>query len=136
MLVAEGGAQPGGRRGVDYHVVAVEPAAVQVWDLDSVLAPPCSLKTWLTATFRPGVPEQLKPLLRPVPASEFLADLRSDRSHMRSEDGGWTYPPPSWPAPGAAEGGGSNLEQWLDPAAGDWLSPAGLLQRCYESLPK
>lgn len=120
----------------DYHVVAVDPLAAagpQVWDLDSVLAPPCSLRTWVTATFPPGAPAELSPRLRIVPAAVYLAELRSDRSHMVGADGSWAAPPPPWPPPGADRGGGSNLDSWLDLEAGEWIGPAELLRRGYAS---
>jgi hypothetical protein len=107
----------------DYHVVAVEPGeareAARVWDLDSVLEPPCSLDTWLTATFRPGVPEQLDARFRVVEGALWVAEFASDRSHMLAEDGAWLHPPPPWPPPGGGEG--SNLDRWLDQAVGEWL---------------
>ncbi len=93
----------------DYHVVLlVYDGGWQAWDLDSDMGTPLALKSWLSASFphqdrvRPG----FHPRFRMLPAEEYVATLRTDRSHMRDDDGGWLHPPPSWPPPGS---GGSNV---------------------------
>jgi len=93
----------------DYHVVLlVQQNGWQTWDLDTDLGAPIPVETWLSACFphqtrvRPG----FRPRFRILPAAEYVATLRTDRSHMRDDDGTWLHPPPSWPPPG---NGGSNL---------------------------
>ena len=39
---------------------------------------------------------------RPVRAADLLQRFASDRGHMRLPDGGWSAPPPPWPAIGAS----------------------------------
>ena len=85
----------------DYHVLAVVGGArPEAWDLDSIRLPGSPLADWLLATLPYGdrAPQDLIPRFRVVPAAEYLRVLSSDRRHMRSDDGGWRSPPPSWPA--------------------------------------
>ena len=97
----------------DYHVFLVEAGAGgRVWDLDSVLGMPVPLADYLAATFR-AVPAEGAPRFRVVPAGEYVRRFSSDRSHMRTPDGGWLVPPPAWPAIGAA-GETSNLMRFVD----------------------
>ncbi len=107
---------PGGALLWDYHVVLLADAGPwQVWDLDSDLGAPVAAAAYLAATF-PGQ-EHLAPMLRPqfrlIQAAAYVAALRSDRSHMRTESGAYRQPPPSWPPPGG--GGTHNLDRLLDP---------------------
>ncbi len=87
----------------DYHVVVLVEAAdgPVIYDLDSVLSFPCPLDEYLKESFRPDPSETavFEPWFRVVPAGTYLDELWSDRSHMRTEDGGWQAPPPPWPAP-------------------------------------
>lgn len=86
----------------DYHVVALVEASEGpvVYDLDSVLPFPCPLASYLSESFRPDPGETaiFEPWFRVVPAEIYLEALWSDRSHMRTQDGGWQAPPPPWPA--------------------------------------
>lgn len=86
----------------DYHVVVVVGDAV--WDLDSRLGMPVPVLEYLEKTF-PDLPAELRhlaPRFRVVDADELVATLHSDRSHMRTPDGGWLRPPPAWDPPRAA----------------------------------
>ncbi|RMZ57717.1 hypothetical protein APUTEX25_001917 [Auxenochlorella protothecoides] len=71
----------------DYHVVALhrqQEGDCLVWDMDRVF--------------------------RMVSGQALTSRFESDRSHMRSESGGWSAPPPPWPCfECAARGGGGPL---------------------------
>jgi hypothetical protein len=87
----------------DYHVVALvdEPGEALVYDLDSVLPFPLPLFDYLGDSFRadPNETAVFEPWFRVIPRTTYLEELWSDRSHMRTENGGWQAPPPAWPAP-------------------------------------
>jgi len=103
----------------DYHVfAAVEEAsgARLALDLDSALAFPCPLDRYVEESFPPMAITSVRPRFRVIAAADYLAQLTTDRSHMRSPDGRYTMPPPPWPAPG---GGRSNtFLNWLDLSTG------------------
>ncbi len=112
----------------DYHVVGVTAGPdPRVWDLDSVLEMPCPLERWLGATFAQGAPPSLEPAFRVIDGERYVAELRTDRAHMRTAEGAWQEPPPPWPAPGA--GRGSNLDTWMDLSVGEWLDRVGVAER-------
>jgi hypothetical protein len=99
----------------DYHVFAVVDDSDHTrlaLDLDSDLPFPCPLARYLDNTFPSAVHDRAQPYFRVITASDYLTNLASDRSHMRSPHGGYTSPPPPWPAPG--EGKPSNLMSWID----------------------
>lgn len=50
------------------------------------------------------------PLFRVMPASDYVTQLLSDRSHMRTA-AGWMAEPPDWPPISMME---SNLEKFID----------------------
>ena len=114
----------------DYHVVLLARSnGWQLWDLDSDLGAPTPAGDWLAKSFphqdrvRPG----FQPRFRVLPAEEYVATLRSDRSHMRDAEGRWLQPPPPWPPPG---NGGSNVLALADvtrPSSGTVLDCAGLI---------
>ncbi|XP_051927839.1 protein N-terminal glutamine amidohydrolase [Hippocampus zosterae] len=86
----------------DYHVVLLHvPAGSEatVYDLDSVLPFPCTLKLYATRALRSD--RSIQPAyhrkLRVVPADCFLLNFASDRSHMKNADGSWKMPPPAYP---------------------------------------
>lgn len=114
----------------DYHVVLlVHHDGWRVWDLDTALGAPLPVEAWLTGSFPHSqrVRAGYQPRFRVLPAAEYVAILRSDRSHMRDEDGGWLHPPPPWPTLGD---GGSNVLALADvnrPAPGTVLNHAGLV---------
>jgi hypothetical protein len=114
----------------DYHVVLLARDPWQIWDLDTTLARPVDAATYLRRSFRPELRlrDDLVPRLRIVDAAGLVATFASDRSHMRTGDGGWSAPPPPWPVIGE----GSTLARYLDLAdniAGEWLTVPALLTR-------
>ena len=108
----------------DYHVVHLELGASPVIrDFDSRLDFPADAVTYLDASFG-ALPEGVAPRFRPVAADFYARDFSSDRSHMRSPDGDWLEPPPTWPRPGLGAG---NLAAYLDldsSEKGPWLTLA------------
>jgi len=106
-----GAADTGGLVVWDYHVILTcgdGPDAV-VWDLDTTLGAPVPLGPYLDQTFR-GAPEPFLPMFRVIGADTFRDRFRSDRRHMRGEDGAFIEPAPPWPPVGP----GHTLETWLD----------------------
>lgn len=97
----------------DYHVILVvhQGGQVQVYDLDTALTCPIDANEYIQQAFRPfdaRIPSEYRPKFRIVKAAEFQRLFASDRSHMRSADGSWIAPPPSYPPIGT----GMNLFQW------------------------
>lgn len=127
----------------DYHVVVLveQPEGPVVYDLDSVLPFPCPLAQYLAESFRPDPSETavFEPWFRVVPAQLYLDELWSDRSHMRTEDGGWQAPPPPWPAP-MPKGASLPLMDAIDVARmdvpGEVSSLAGLERRFLRGRPR
>jgi hypothetical protein len=108
----------------DYHVILVAEGPCEVWDLDTTLGLPLAAIEYLRRSFRAGLPRELLPLFRVVPADVFVATLASDRSHMRRPDGRFERPPPPWPTVSPPERG-SNLRRFVDMSdrfVGDVLS--------------
>jgi hypothetical protein len=104
----------------DYHVfaaVAGLEGRVLVLDLDTLLGYPCPLDSYSAGSFPRGAPSILEPRFLILRADRYLAELVSDRSHMRSADGSWLAPPPPWPAPGEGSGRPSVLMEWVEAAA-------------------
>lgn len=100
----------------DYHVVLlVQHHGWTVWDLDTHLACPSPANEWLESTFpfANEFPLRIRPRMLMVPAAEWIRDLWTDRSHMRTSAGDWTKPPPPWDPP---HGTGTTLGQYLDGA--------------------
>lgn len=97
----------------DYHVVlaSFSPRGTEVWDLDCVLGMPLPARTWLEASFPSEAPPRLHPRFRVVSAERYVAELASDRHHMRGPDGAWLVRPPPWDPIG---GGRDDLARWLD----------------------
>ncbi|XP_026205659.1 protein N-terminal glutamine amidohydrolase isoform X2 [Anabas testudineus] len=108
----------------DYHVVllqvGLQPDSL-IYDLDSVLSFPCSLKLYAAQALRSDLnirPEYHRKL-RVVPADSFLLNFASDRSHMKNSDGSWRMPPPLY-LPIHSAGSRMNLDDFIsmDPAVG------------------
>lgn len=121
----------------DYHVFVLAEDPWQIWDLDSTLGMPVLAADYLRKSFRPGLPAELSPVFRLVPASQYIAELASDRSHMRRPDGRFERPPPSWP-PVSAKERGSNLQRFIDmkdPFVGEVVSLAALSDRVAAGRP-
>lgn len=117
---------PGGSGPIfwDYHVFVLAEDPWEVWDLDTTLGMPVPAREYLRRSFRPGLPRELAPVFRVVPAGEMRALFASDRSHMLRDDGRYERPPPPWPPVSAPERG-SNLARFIDMAssfAGEVLS--------------
>ncbi|KAM7373764.1 hypothetical protein PAMP_008591 [Pampus punctatissimus] len=108
----------------DYHVVLLQvsgPADTLVYDLDSVMSFPCSLKLYATHALRSdhGIKSAYHRKLRVVPADSYLMNFASDRSHMKKADGSWRMPPPTYPPIHTAESQ-MNLDDFIsmEPAVG------------------
>jgi hypothetical protein len=103
----------------DYHVFAVvdEPGARLALDLDTDLPFPCPLAHYVEESFPLPRDTRAQPCFRVIAASDYGAQLATDRSHMRRSDGSYTMPPPPWPAPGTARG--NTFLSWLDLSAND-----------------
>mgnify|MGYP000246129574 CR=1 FL=1 len=118
-LWAQRAGPPGQAVAWDYHVLVLAEAegAWTAWDPDCVHGPTLPAGQWLAGSFPcpERVPAALQPRFRLVDGDEWVAHLRSDRSHMRDARGGWQRPPPPWPPPGD---GGMNLREWLAPRGG------------------
>lgn len=104
----------------DYHSWAVrtrrsgEEGGSLVYDLDTTLEPfPVPFAVYRREALRPCAgPARL---YRIVPAREMLASFSSDRSHMRTADGGWTAAPPAWaPIRGSGVDDSNTLPAFLD----------------------
>uniref|UniRef100_A0A3Q2R378 Protein N-terminal glutamine amidohydrolase n=1 Tax=Fundulus heteroclitus TaxID=8078 RepID=A0A3Q2R378_FUNHE len=92
----------------DYHVILlqVRPQSESlVYDLDSELSFPCSLRLYGAMAFRSDrhIRPEYHRKLRVIPAESFMLNFASDRSHMRNPDGTWKMPPPPYPALQTAE---------------------------------
>lgn len=124
----------------DYHVILLARAPTGpwlAWDLDAHDGAPTPAASWLDASFRGAglLPQQFEPRFRLLESSDYRRHLRSDRRHMRTPDGMFKQPPPSWPeimgapVPGF-EDDGSNLDHFLDTEdprfLGEPLDQAGL----------
>ena len=73
----------------------------------------------------------VSPIFRVMSAADYVANLRSDRSHMRDANGNYHKPPPPWSPPGG--GSDTNLAQFIDlnqPVPGEIYDLAGFLAIC------
>ncbi|NBC48561.1 MAG: hypothetical protein GVY22_11320 [Gammaproteobacteria bacterium] len=95
----------------DYHCICLDGSG-RIWDLDSRLPLALAAGDWLAASF--PFADQLgagsRPRFRVIDAQAYRRDFASDRSHMRTADGGWLHPPPPWPPIGT----GMNLPAYRD----------------------
>jgi hypothetical protein len=113
----------------DYHVLLFARADRWfAWDLDTTLGFPVPALAYLERTFPPQLDPTLAPRFRVLAAADYRVGFGSDRRHMRSPEGGWLQPPPSWPAIGHTH----TLPRLLDiddctPAP--WLEIADLVAR-------
>uniref|UniRef100_A0A183GEX4 Protein N-terminal glutamine amidohydrolase n=1 Tax=Heligmosomoides polygyrus TaxID=6339 RepID=A0A183GEX4_HELPZ len=80
----------------DYHVVMLEEAEESsnlIWDLDTLLPFPCTFDDyWKAAEYS----RSNKGFWKVIPCEKYLEHFSSDRSHMKTEDGAWLSPAPSW----------------------------------------
>jgi hypothetical protein len=118
----------------DYHVVlfARDATGWQAWDFECDLGMPIAAPLWLSSCFphQDRLPPRYRPRFRVIAASDYIATLRSDRSHMRGDDGTYTRTPPPWAPPGG--GLDSNLVQFVDlrqTFVGEVLDLDGLIHR-------
>ncbi|CAG5128759.1 unnamed protein product, partial [Candidula unifasciata] len=85
----------------DYHVIFVyhDGKNTLVYDLDTELSFPCTLKEYAAACIGDEtiLRDEYKRLLRVISASEFLHTFASDRSHMLDDRNQWLAPPPEYP---------------------------------------
>ncbi|XP_040044367.1 protein N-terminal glutamine amidohydrolase [Gasterosteus aculeatus] len=85
----------------DYHVVMLQVRrhSSLVYDLDTELSFPCSLKLYAAQALRSDrtIQPTYHRMLRVIPADSFLLNFASDRSHMKKSDGSWGMPPPLYP---------------------------------------
>ncbi|XP_074276819.1 protein N-terminal glutamine amidohydrolase [Silene latifolia] len=109
----------------DYHVICVQIKgsgdAPQVWDLDSTLAFPSPLPSYVAQTFQPSFqlfPEYQR-FYRIVHAPIFLRSFASDRRHMKDPNGEWTAQPPSYDPIIAQDGTIHNLNEYMEIHSGD-----------------
>ncbi len=103
----------------DYHVIfmAHQDGGWWVWDLDTALGLPVPFSLYCRATFGPpgALPEPYRSQFRVMESAQWVSTLRSDRAHMRDQDGQWLKPPPPWPCIGQGQGPG-NLSRFIDVA--------------------
>ncbi|XP_028673055.1 protein N-terminal glutamine amidohydrolase [Erpetoichthys calabaricus] len=85
----------------DYHVILLHTShsGCHIYDLDTILPFPCSLKCYVDEAFRSDdlINLTFKRKLRVIPADTFLKTFASDRSHMKDPTGEWRMPPPPYP---------------------------------------
>jgi hypothetical protein len=118
----------------DYHVVLLaNHHGWQVWDFECDLGLTLPARDWCNACFpqQSNVRPAFRPYFRVMSAADYVANLRSDRSHMRDANGNYHKPPPPWSPPGG--GSDTNLAQFIDlnqPVAGEIYDLAELLALC------
>ncbi|KAM8840656.1 protein N-terminal glutamine amidohydrolase isoform 4-T4 [Spinachia spinachia] len=86
----------------DYHVVLLQVrrhSSALVYDLDTELSFPCSLKVYAAQALRSDrtIQPAYHRMLRVISADCFMLNFASDRSHMKKSDGSWGMPPPLYP---------------------------------------
>lgn len=84
----------------DYHVIAIHREDTQssmVYDYDTVLPFPVDFSRYLANNLRyDQVSAEFGYKFRVVPAAEYLVTFASDRSRMRTPDGSYIKPPPTY----------------------------------------
>ncbi|XP_065148536.1 protein N-terminal glutamine amidohydrolase isoform X1 [Paramisgurnus dabryanus] len=86
----------------DYHVILLHKSKQgqsYIYDLDTILPFPCLLDVYSREAFQSDehLRREFWRQLRVVPADIYLKKFASDRSHMKTNDGNWRMPPPSYP---------------------------------------
>lgn len=86
-----------------------------IWDLDTTLQFPVSLSKYVKEAFQPwlGLDPSFQRLYRVVAAPLFLKYFSSDRRHMRTLEGLWKMPPPSYDCITGEDGTVHNLEDYV-----------------------
>lgn len=104
----------------DYHVICVQrkrdDKSAQVWDLDSTLACPSPLASYVAETFRPSFQlfSEYQRFYRIVHAPVFLRHFASDRRHMKDSKGNWNAQPPTYDPIVAEDGTVHNLNEYME----------------------
>lgn len=104
----------------DYHVICVQikrdDKSPQVWDLDSTLAFPSPLASYIAETFRPSFQlfSEFQRFCRIVHGPILLSHFASDRRHMKDSDGNWTAQPPSYDPIVAEDGAVHTLNEYME----------------------
>ncbi|GFR81341.1 protein N-terminal glutamine amidohydrolase [Elysia marginata] len=100
----------------DYHVIFVYQEGLKslVFDLDTKLSFPCTMREYATACIgdEKTLKQQYKRMFRVIPVAEFLSTFASDRSHMINEKGEWLSPPPKYP-PISCSDSTNNIEEFI-----------------------
>ncbi len=98
----------------DYHVVLLWHSKNEhyILDFDTTLPFCIPITRYIQRSFvdEQQLNAQFIPLLRVMSANEYIANLQSDRSHMKTADG-WLAEPPSWSPISTCS---SNLHQFTD----------------------
>lgn len=104
----------------DYHVICVQTFSTKglepvIWDLDTTLQFPVSFSKYVKEAFQPwlGLDPSFQRLYRVVAAPLFLKYFSSDRRHMRTLEGLWKMPPPSYDCITGEDGTVHNLEDYV-----------------------
>lgn len=89
------------------HCTAARTMEAETWHQSSMVLHWCCWRSNPEAHLRHLV---VRRVFRMVSGRALTSRFESDRSHMRSESGGWSAPPPPWPCfECAARGGGGPL---------------------------
>ena len=99
----------------DYHVVFICKLELWlVWDLDTLAGFPIFCSDYLRLTFgeHDRIPECHLPYFRVVEVDNFVHELSSSRSHMRTQTEEWLAPPPPWPP--ILQGNRNTLNDFID----------------------
>ena len=110
MLCQQGSGSPSTPIFWDYHVVLLRNGYIH--DFNTTLPFSTGVTDYFAQSF---IDESLLnpvqvPLFRIIPAKEFISTFKSDRRHMKADDG-WNAPPPEWPLISESS---SNLNQFTD----------------------
>ncbi|KAH9503853.1 hypothetical protein Btru_063994 [Bulinus truncatus] len=100
----------------DYHVIFLyhDSSASLVYDLDTELGFPCTLKEYVTACIGDEyiLKEEFWRMFRVIPADEYLSTFASDRSHMLNKKNEWLAQPPPYP-PIKCPGIDNNINEFI-----------------------
>ncbi|KAI8989463.1 N-terminal glutamine amidase-domain-containing protein [Pilobolus umbonatus] len=85
----------------DYHVILLyeNEACPLILDVDTLLPFPCPADIYTVETLKPQLvlQKQYERYFRLIPATMYLREFASDRSHMLNEMGEYSAPPPIYP---------------------------------------
>lgn len=102
----------------DYHVFMIIQSDNGSWvydlDIADVLPFPTPFNVYCQCCVDavPEISEQFEPMcFRVIPAHVLFTTFRSDRSHMRRDNGLWLMPPPPWPLIGSKLSNGRDSSQ-------------------------